>query len=183
MRAELINPFIGAAISVIETMTNIKVEPGKPALKANNQSFGEITGIIGLAGIGVSGNLVVSFEKNCILAIVNAMLGSEYTEITEDIVDAVGEITNMICGGTKRELNKLGVTIQMASPVIIRGQNIELSQLSQAPTLTIPFSTKSGTFCIDANLFTDGDRQLKSGSRPKIESAGDNPLLKGVSKI
>lgn len=60
MRVEYINPFIDAAINVIETMTSVKVQPGKPALKTSNRSFGDITGVIGLAGLGVSGNLVAS---------------------------------------------------------------------------------------------------------------------------
>ncbi len=161
MRVEYINPFIDAAINVIETMTSVKVQPGKPALKTSNRSFGDITGVIGLAGLGVSGNLVVSFETGCILKVVNSMLMAEYTELNDDIVDAVGELTNMICGNTTRDLNKIDASIQMASAMIIRGQNIEIQQLSQSPTITIPFATEAGSFCIDANLFTEDDAAKK----------------------
>lgn len=162
MKVEFINPFLNAAMNVVKTMSNVEVKPGKPSLKKNNLSFGDITGVIGLAGLNVSGNLVVSFETQCILAIVNAMLSSDYKELNDDIVDAVGELTNMICGSTKHDLNVLGISIQMATPIILRGKNIEISQLSAAPVIAIPFSTPAGNFCVDANLFT-GDQEKPRG--------------------
>ncbi|MFN8389448.1 MAG: chemotaxis protein CheX [Bdellovibrionota bacterium] len=171
MKVEYINPFLDAAMNVIKTMTAIDVQAGKPALKTNNLTFGDVSGVIGLAGTNVSGNLVVSFEKNCILKIVNTMLCADYTELTDDIVDAVGEITNMICGNTKRDLSALGISIQMATPMIIRGQNIEISQLSKAPVITIPFKTPNGMFTVDANLYTD----QKGAEKPAADASGKVP--------
>lgn len=173
MRAEYINPFIDAAMNVIKTMANIDVVAGKPGLKTDNRSFGDVTGVIGLAGFGISGNLVVSFEASCILKVVNAMLGCEMTELSDDVVDAVGEITNMICGNTKRDLNKLGISIQMATPMILRGQSIEISQLSQAPVITIPFTTEAGKFCIDANLYSEEDEKKKSSNKNATSSSSN----------
>jgi chemotaxis protein CheX len=164
MKVEFINPFLTATIKVIKTMANIDPVPSKPCLKKSNLSFGDVTGVIGLAGINVSGNLVVSFETPCILAIVNAMFQSDYTELNNDIIDAVGEITNMICGNTKHDLNVLGLTIQMATPIILQGKNIAISQLSAAPVIEIPFSTPAGNFCVDANLSTgDVDKPRGKG--------------------
>lgn len=157
MKAEYINPFINSVLNVIQTMASVMATPEAPRLKRDRATFGDVTGVIGLAGNGVSGNLVVSFTKPCILKIVNQMLGESYKEINSEIVDAVGEITNMICGNTKRELERLGVKIQMATPIILQGQKIEISQLNNAPIITVPFLTDFGTFTIDANLTVEAD--------------------------
>lgn len=175
MKVEYINPFLEAAINVVKTMTGIDVQPGKPSLKKNNLSFGDVTGVIGLAGDNVGGNLVVSFEKSCILKIVNTMFCSEYTEVTDEIVDAVGEITNMICGNTKRDLGALGLNIQMATPMILRGQNIEITQLSRAPVITIPFTTPHGMFSVDANLIAGEKAPAKKAE--DTDDAESNPLF------
>lgn len=179
MKVEFINPFLNAAIKVVKTMSNIDPVPGKPSLKKNNLTFGDITGVIGLAGLNVSGNLVVSFEASCILAIVNAMFQSDYTELNNDIVDAVGELTNMICGNTKHDLNVLGISIQMATPIILQGKSIAISQLSVAPVIAIPFSTPNGSFCVDANLFTgESEKRGKGVLFGEGVKTADGPLVK-----
>lgn len=152
MRAEFINPFLSATKSVIETMAFTPVEAGSPALKEGNLTFGDLTGIIGMAGTNVNGNMVISFEEQTILKIVSKMLMEEFTQVNEQIVDAVGELTNMICGGAKRDLNELGVSIRMASPVMIKGKGVEINQLTKAPIIRMPFSTEHGDFVVEANL-------------------------------
>lgn len=152
MDARFINPFLKAATNVIETMAFTQVTAGKPHLKPDKHSFGAITGLIGVAGDKIAGNLIVSFDEASILAIVNKMIGEQFTSISQDVVDAVGEITNMICGGAKNELAEQGFTVGMATPVMIVGKGIELNQLSKAPVITIPFTTPEGAFVVEANL-------------------------------
>ena len=74
MDANLINPFINAAMNVIQTMAFTEVKPGKPSLKTEKVTYGEVTGIIGLASENVAGSMVLSFDEKAILAIVSRML-------------------------------------------------------------------------------------------------------------
>lgn len=152
MKEELINPFIEAATKVLVTMGQTEASPGVPALKEDNRSWGAVSGVIGMVGDEVTGNMVISFDEGAILDIVSKMLMETFTEINKDVIDAVGEITNMICGGTKSILSQNGYKISMASPMVIVGKNIELTQLSKSPIVTIPFSTAKGKFVIEANL-------------------------------
>ena len=152
MNVEYINPFLNAATNVIQTMAFTKVIPGKPALKTNNLSYGVVTGIIGLASDRLKGNMLLSFDQSAILAIVSKMLDEQFTEVNKDVVDAVGELTNMISGGAKKELSEKGFTFDMAVPVVITGEGVEISQLSKKPTIQIPFETEDGIFVVEANL-------------------------------
>lgn len=156
MKAEYLNPFIHATKNVLSVMAKLNVQAKKPYLKDNNHTFGEVTGIIGMASDDVEGSMVISFNKGCILKIVSTMLMEpEKQEIDEDIVDAVGELTNMICGGAKAELSKLGLNFNLATPAMITGKGVEIFYKSEMPTIVIPFTSDSGEFVLEANL---GDR-------------------------
>ena len=153
MKAEFINPFLAAATNVLETMAQTKVKALKPRLKDELVTYGEVTGIIGMASDKIEGTMVISFEKDCILKIVGNMLYEPpKSEIDDEIVDAVGELTNMICGGAKAELAKLNQKFDLATPTMVVGTGIAITVFSDAPTLIIPFDTDSGKFVIEANL-------------------------------
>ncbi len=155
MKAELINPFLNATKNVLETMCQTKVSSGKPILKSDSLTYGEVTGIIGMASKEIAGCMILSFSKQCILHIVANMLMEEAKkEIDDEIVDAVGELTNMICGGAKAKLSTLDYAFDMATPTMIVGTNIELKYYTNSPTIIIPFSTEYGKFVIEANLGT-----------------------------
>ncbi len=156
MKAEYVNPFITAATNVLKTMAQTNPVPGKPELKKGKATWGCVTGVIGMAGPSVSGNMVLSFDKESILEIVSKMLMETFPEISDDVMDAVGEITNMITGGAKKEFSDMGLSFEMATPIMVKGQGVEIQQLANTPTLVIPFKTEKGTFVIEANL---GDRK------------------------
>jgi len=153
MRVEFINPFLQSAKNVVETMCQLSVAPLKPSLKMDKKTYGEVTGIIGMHSDKVSGCMVLSFEKKCILQIVaNMLMEDPKRDVDDEIVDAVGELTNMICGGAKAQLSKLDTTFDMAQPTMVVGKDIDLEYYSEAPTIIIPFSTDSGNFVVEANL-------------------------------
>lgn len=153
MKAEYINPFLHAAKNVIQTMAQINVEGGKPHLKTTNTTFGKVSGIIGMASANISGNMIISFNEACILNIVAKMLMEPVkTDIDNSVVDAVGELTNMICGGAKADLSKLGHIFDLATPTMIVGENIEITNYSTAPTIVIPLTTEFGDFVLEANF-------------------------------
>lgn len=153
MKTQLITPFVDATLNVVKTMASTEAVPGKPVKREDSRTQGEISGLIGMAGEQLSGNMILSFEKSTILAIVNRMLMESYTEIDDEIVDAVGELTNMITGGAKRSLSESGYQFSMATPIMVVGKGTELKQLSScSPIVSIPFETPDGHFWVDANL-------------------------------
>ncbi len=152
MDAELINPFVTSTINVIQTMAQFQVTPGKPYVKTDNLSSGVVSGIIGLAGDKYAGNMVVSFDEGSVLSIVSKMLMEEFKEVSNDVVDAVGEMTNMICGGAKGLLAEKGMKFDMATPVMVKGEKMRLTQLGGAPVLVVPFEIETGKFVVEASL-------------------------------
>ncbi len=148
MDAAIINPFISATTNVIKTMANVKVEAGKPFLKEDNIARGDVTGIIGVTG-DKNGSISVTFDESSILKVVSNMFGEEMTEINAEVADAVGELTNMISGQARRQLEEAGKMYDAAIPSVITGKNHEITHITDGPQIAIPFTVENGNFTIE----------------------------------
>ncbi len=148
MDVQIINPFIKATASVLETMAFVKSEAGKPHLKKDNVAQGDVSGIVGFTG-EANGTVSVTFDELCILKIVSNMFGEEMTEVNDEIADAVGEITNMISGQARKELEEIGKVFHGAIPSVITGKNHKIETMTKGPKIAIPFKTEFGSFTIE----------------------------------
>ena len=151
MNAKMINPFINATLHVLETMAFVKSEAGKPYLKKDDVAQGDVSGVIGFTG-ETNGTVSVTFDDQCILKIVSNMFGEEMTEINHEIADAVGELTNMISGQARKELEEIGKKYQAAIPTVVTGKNHTLETRTKGPKIAIPFKTEFGRFTIEVCL-------------------------------
>ena len=145
----LLKPFVESTRTTLSTMTQTESHPGEPFLKTNTKAFGDVTGIIGMVDPKMTGSIVISFETECILKIVSNMLMEEFTTISPEILDAVGEMTNIICGGTKASLNAHGYTFNMATPFVMYSPKADLKQLGNVPIHAVPFTTEFGKFQLE----------------------------------
>ncbi len=148
MKAEFINPFLEATISVLKTMAFLDAVPGKAHIKKGISSTGDVSGIVGLTG-EAEGSLCITFSKECILFIISQMLGEKQKDINEDVKDAVGELTNMISGDSRRRLGEVGLNFQGSLPSVVSGPGHEVKHITKGPILSIPFTTRSGNFAVE----------------------------------
>jgi len=148
MDARFINPFLQGTISVLKTMAFIEPKPGKPYLKKDVLARGDVSGIIGFTG-EVNGSMALSFSEKSILKIVSNMLGEEINEVNGDITDAVGEITNMISGVARKELESIGLNVSAAIPTVVSGKGHSIKHILGGPSIVIPFETVDGPFVVD----------------------------------
>lgn len=148
MTAEFINPFLESTISVLATMASVQPVAGTPYVKKEASVVGDVSAIVGMTG-EAEGSLCLTFTQGCILYIIGQMFGEKKTEIDEDVKDAVGELTNMISGASRRALEKFGHHFQGAIPSIISGHNHEVRHVTKGPILSIPFSTDAGSFTVE----------------------------------
>lgn len=148
----LINSFVDGVAHTLQTIANTQVTFGKPFVEPKFESRGEIAGVVGMVSNDWRATLTLSFPKNAILLILENMLGEKYNEITDEVHDAVGELTNMIYGSAKTSLNDMGYNFEMAIPTVIKGQFIML-QHSKAATLVIPFKlSNESNFYIEISI-------------------------------
>lgn len=154
---EFSKPFIEAAKNVFETMVFTKLEPGKPSVKKDNSSKGDVSAIIGLSGEVTKDGaakkyramLVISFPYDTYIKVAGAMLMETYTEFNEEIRDVGGEICNMIMGNAKRDLAGIGYTTDMAIPSIVEGPGHTIKYPDKTTVVIIPIQSAHGEMFLE----------------------------------
>ncbi len=142
INAAVVNAFIEGTKNVLGTMCQTNPVIGKPSLKSNSSLFGDVTGAISLTGEN-NGLVVLSFSKEAACTIVSRMLYEEKSDIDDDVMDAVGEMTNMITGDSRKRLSENGMNYEAGIPTVVSGENHKISAMvsDDAATVVIPFKT------------------------------------------
>ena len=148
MDVKLINPFLIAAMHVLKTMAQVDAKPGKPFLKKNDIAIGDVSAIIGITG-AAQGSMALIFTEQCIKDIAANLLGEPCTELNHEVRDAVGELTNMICGDARRRLAEDGFVLQAGIPTIVGGRSHTITHIASGPCLAVPFETSQGSFMVE----------------------------------
>jgi len=153
MKDKYINALLKGTVNVLKTMASTNPKPGIPFTKGTKKTLGEVSGVIGFTGATL-GAVVVSFSKACALKITSTMLMEDYTEINEEVKDAVGEITNMISGDARRNLEDIGMAFQAGIPTIIIGKGHEIKNKCNGPCycFVIPFTCDGLEFFVEASF-------------------------------
>jgi chemotaxis protein CheX len=151
MDVKFINPFLYGTAEVLSKMAFISPVAGKPYAKTDDAACGDVSGIIGMTGDAV-GSLALTFTKDCIIYIVGKMLGEAHTEMNKEVMDAVGELTNMISGAARKLMEKENLTVVAAIPTIVYGRAHTVRHVLRGPSIVIPFKTDGGEFVIDICL-------------------------------
>jgi len=143
MDVKYINPFIMAAQSVFKTMLNIDASLSKPVLKTDRKTSGEVTGIMGLVG-DKQGTITISFTGKGAMFVFKTLIGDECSSVTPDVVDAIGELTNIISGQARKEFEKAGVNLKASIPMVVVGKEVEMNFITTIPIVQLPFTFSLG---------------------------------------
>ena len=145
MRVEFINPFIGATKRVFETMIGVTVDRGLPYLRRQGETHEGLIGVIGLTG-GAIGIAAICVCNDAAINICERFIGTRPAEVDAEVIDAVGELINMIAGNAKSQLETYELSISL--PSIIRGREQAIAFPQQINPICIPFSSPIGNFII-----------------------------------
>lgn len=151
LNVDYINPFIESTVNTFSTMCSIDVKRERLFLKGDGAEIYGVTGIIGLGG-EASGSVVLNFPAEVAIAGVGSFVGEAYETITSDVVDGVGELTNIIAGDAKNRLSQKGYSFDIGLPKIVVGRNYVTAQSKSIPCIVIMFNSDIGNFSIEVSL-------------------------------
>lgn len=149
MRVEFINPFIASLLNVLNTMAQIKLVPGKPRIKKDEVARGDVSGLMGMISSQTKGSFAVTFDESLALAIMGNMLGEKPSQIDSEVIDMVGEITNMVTGGAKRILADKGFDFDMSTPIVVSGKAHTITHRAEGAKLLLPLESSLGNAFIE----------------------------------
>ncbi|MGE4317695.1 MAG: chemotaxis protein CheX [Deferribacterales bacterium] len=151
MKAEYINPFITATSEVFRTMLSIDPVRGQLYVKSSEKLPYDISGIIGMAG-EASGFVIISMTETLALRVVEKFIGEKKDKIDEDVMDAVGEILNMIAGGAKQVFSRTGIRFKISIPNVVAGKDHVVGKQKNVKCLGMTFKVDDEVFVIEVAL-------------------------------
>jgi len=112
----------------------------------------DISGIIGLTG-EARGAVVISMKQDLAIKLTAILTGTEHKNLDDDVVDAVGELINIIAGNVKQELED-AFRLIISLPTIVKGKEHTINWPdNQARVICIPFVTSaSDSFSLSVAL-------------------------------
>ncbi len=149
MKAEYINPFLVSTVVAFDTMLKWTLTRGTPFIKNGSQPSHEVSGIIGLSG-KAQGTVVVGLGREAAIKVAEVMLQERPPEINGDVVDAVGEMANIIAGRAKSQLEHLEMNVSL--PSVITGKSHCIQFPSKVIPICIPFNSEFGPITVEVGL-------------------------------
>ena len=151
MKVEYVNPFIKSTIDTFKTMLRVDLKPGKPQLKRNPNTTYDVSGVIGLTGDAI-GTIVISFPTVVALRAVSKLMNLKIKVMGPEIVDAIGELANIITGNAKQYLADMNLSISLPSVVV--GKNHKINIPTGVTSMIVPFTSEIGNITLEVNLKT-----------------------------
>ena len=132
--------------ATLSSMFGLKPQVGVFTLVDECTVKGDVSGIVTLTQEKIEGTLIVTFPKATIFGILAKMYRKPFTEVNQSVKLGVGELTNIIYGVVKANLNKDGFQFKMAVPSVVIGDQHTVIPFDSGPTMVVPFSSEVGTF-------------------------------------
>ena len=148
-RAKLITPFANCTKDVFSMMLNWETELIGIHSNDGFMSKYDCSGFIGVSG-PLQGSIVVSLDQNVAFAAAEAFLGSRPSAINAEVIDMVGELTNMIAGAGKDRIGIPGITLGL--PTVITGKGHTVTFSNSAHVEILQFASPHGQLTVEIGV-------------------------------
>ncbi len=159
---ELVGYILESTESVFSTMLGLDATAGKARLSegAVGPSYG-VAALVGLAGCWIgTGSVDCSAGLACKIA--GAMLGSEYEAVDDDVLDAMGEVANMVIGNIKNSVEVVVGPMDLSIPTVVHGRNFTTRSHRNNQWTVVPFQCLGEEFLIQVMLLPNEGHGLSA---------------------
>ncbi len=146
MREKIINAVCESTLEVFSTMVPMDIKQGEVFTEvAATPCFDGVISVVGFSGEWVgTGGIACSADFACKVA--GALLMSEMTAINDEVLDAVGEVANMIVGSFKTRMEDHLGPMGLSIPTVIYGRNFTARSVNHAEWIVVPFTSDGSRF-------------------------------------
>ena len=141
----MIESLTQSAQGIFETMCGFGVQPSGITHTSSHRAQHDLNGIISISG-KVKVTLVLSLTKELAFGAVRAFLGAAPEQVNSEVIDVVGELTNMICGNAKERIAIDGLSLGL--PTVVAGSSMIVAFESGLKISQIDFTSEHGEMSI-----------------------------------
>ena len=167
-REEIVEWVTHSTNEVFTTMLGMEAQFGEHFVEDPGKGLTMgVIGIIGLVGEW-TGTAVVSCSSPLACKIANTLFMQEYPSVTDEVLDAVAEMTNMIIGNLKNSLeNKLG-QMGLSIPAVVFGRNFATRRSGKESWYVIQFAVDGERFDVQLCIAPSQAGVLTGTGVPRI---------------
>jgi chemotaxis protein CheX len=137
-----------SAIQVFSTMLGVEISCGEASLEQGMPDTADgVVSFIGLAG-SWAGTGSVSCSPSLACKVCAHMLMCEAPAINEEVLDTVAELTNMIVGSVKTELEQHLGPLGLSIPTVVYGRNFKARSAGSAEWIVVPLHWDDETLLV-----------------------------------
>jgi chemotaxis protein CheX len=184
MDLKYVDSFLTAVVTTFDTMLGCKLDPQEAFIKRDLQPEHEVNGIIGLSSAKAKGSVVLSLSHEAALSATGAMLGQRPADVNGDVIDAVGELTNIIAGVAKAKLEHLALNVSL--PTTIVGKQHLMGFPHKAVPVCIPYGCPWGNVALEVALIEATESAEQGNGKAEGKPATpilDSPAFAGIVGI
>jgi chemotaxis protein CheX len=144
----IVNSISQSALQVFSTMLGVEIRCGESSLEQSMPDANDgVVSFIGLAGAWAgTGSLSCSPELAC--RICASMLLCEAPAVNEEVLDTVAELTNMIIGSVKTELEQHLGPLGLSIPTVVYGRNFKAKSAGTTEWIVVPLHWDDETLIV-----------------------------------
>ncbi len=141
-----------ATEQVFTTMLNLEPTSGEPVFEHDiPEHFDGVVSFVGLAGARVGTG---SFRCSAICArrLASTFLLTDFPSVDEQVLDVIGELTNMIVGNAKGVIEQLVGPLVLTTPTSVLGHDLTAHAMRTHKWTVVPFRCGNDRFDIMIHL-------------------------------
>jgi chemotaxis protein CheX len=162
---DLARRITAATSEVFEMMLGTPAEAGEAHIEESGS--GPTEGVVAL--VGLTGPLVgtgcVSCDADLACRLAGHMLMSEFPSVDCDVLDALGEIANMIIGNIKTSIEDEYGPMWLSVPTVVYGRNFTTRSVGKHSWTVVPFSCDGNKMLVQMFLTEANDltKMIRAG--------------------
>lgn len=141
----LIEALTQSTHGIFQTMCGFEMQPTGVNYLCSHRAQHELNGIISISG-KLKVTAVLSLTRELAFNVVESFLGESPTAVNSEVIDVVGELTNMICGNAKERLTIEGLSLGL--PTVVVGSNMIVAFESGLSISQLTFESQQGSMSI-----------------------------------
>jgi CheY-specific phosphatase CheX len=149
---EEMNAVGAAAVSVIGQACGVELTPTD---EENMWREGAVIGVISIMG-DVDWSVFLGLPRDTAEILTEKFAGFEIPFDSEDMGDAVGELTNILAGNVKSRLAEKGVRTNISLPNVLRAENLQVLVQRSACLIKSCFTSEAGKLWTGVVFLRDG---------------------------
>jgi chemotaxis protein CheX len=135
----IVNSICNSTQQVFTTMLGTEIETQGVCVETSSPDFTDgVVSLIGLAGTW-AGTGMIRCSPNLACRICSQLLMTESSSVDEDVLDAVAELTNMVVGNVKTDLETQLGPLGLSIPTVVFGRNFRTKTAGHAEWIVVQF--------------------------------------------